>query len=217
MNLLDVLFPKRCVGCGNIGRFFCESCRKTIRCINDNEYICAMCGRPALDGITHPGCRSGYCIDGLISFFHYGGIIQHAIKTLKYRFVTGIAREFVSLVPDTILPKGILIPIPLHKTRLRERGFNQAEILARQFHVPIRTDILVRKKPTKPQTEMKKRKERLQNMQSVFSINSSIRLSYYPAVLLFDDVFTTGATMRDAAGALKRHGVQSVWAVTMAR
>lgn len=212
MNLLDFIFPKRCVNCGKIGRYFCDVCREKIRVIAANDNVCPMCGRPALDGATHPRCRTRYGIDGLTSYFHYGGVIQKAIKVLKYRFVSDLAHEFVSLIPKFPMPQGVLVPIPLHGSRLRYRGFNQAEILAHQLNLPVRTDILRRTKGTPPQAELEKREDRLKNMTGVFEARHA------PArVLLFDDVFTTGATMRSAARALKHAGATFVWAVTMAR
>jgi len=216
MNILDLFFPKRCVGCGKIGKYFCLACQKGIRFVATNELICPMCGRAALDGITHPGCQTRYSIDGLTSFFHYDGIIKKAVKSLKYRFVSNLADEFISLVSFPSLPHGIIIPIPLHPSRLRERGFNQAEVLGLQLsqklHIPQRTDILKRVKKTVPQVNMLKRSDRLKNMEHVFA--SKIASS---DILLFDDVLTTGATMRGAANVLKRAGVKRVWAVTMAR
>ena len=215
MNLLDLVFPKRCVHCGRVGKYFCDKCRLLIRPIADNEQICPMCGRLALDGIIHPGCRTRYCIDGLTSFFHYSGPVQKAIKALKYRYVSDLAEEFISLVPflpSTIYDqRSILVPVPLHLSRLRYRGFNQAEELGKLLRIPMRTDILRRTKATQPQAEMK-RSERLENMKNVFDAHDII-----DDILLFDDVFTTGATMRSAANVLKRAGAKRVWAVTIAR
>lgn len=221
MKLLDILFPKRCVGCGRLGRYFCDSCTKMIQIILTNEAICPMCGRAALDGKTHPRCQTQYGIDGLTSFFRYNGVVRKGIKTIKYRMVSDIASEFVNLIPQQTLPfqksHNIIIPIPLHVSRLRERGFNQAEVLGmhfcRRFEIPMVTDVLVRKKRTVPQVEMKDREKRLKNMASVFAVNKASP----KCVMLFDDVFTTGATMRSAANILKRAGVRRVWAVTMAR
>jgi competence protein ComFC len=216
MNILDYIFPKRCVGCGRLGRYFCDTCRLSIRKIESNEAICPVCERLSLDGATHPRCRSRYAPDGLTSFFHYKGVIQKAIKSIKYRFVSDAAEEFVSLTPKVDFHNHTLIPIPLHTMRVRERGFNQSEILgkllAKRLNVAIRTDILQRIKYTVPQVEMNEKQKRLKNMNSVFSGG---KIS--GKIILFDDVFTTGATMRAAAGELKRHGVQFVWAVTMAR
>lgn len=203
MNLLDLIFPKRCVGCGRIGKYFCSSCLRTIR------------HRP----------QAG---TALISFFRYEGVVRKAIKTLKYRRVSDLAEEFVSLIlPSelTLLPMNqaaVLVPIPLHPSRRRERGFNQAEVLGRelaaQLHIPVRTDILRRIRPTAPQAEIKNRKERLRNVKNVFSVNTdSLMHCHTNSFILFDDVATTGATIKNAARALRQSGVANVRAVTMAR
>ena len=222
MNILDFFFPKRCVGCGRIGRYFCDDCRAKIRYIAANECICPMCGRLALDGATHPGCRTRYGLDGLTSFFHYNGPVRKAVKALKYRRVSDLASEFVSLIPTKLLSSNLLsslfIPVPLHTSRFRLRGFNQAEVLGRivagRLNIPVETDILRRVKMTDSQVDMKNRDERLKNMKNVFQAVKTIQNK---DIMLFDDVCTTGATMRSAANALKRAGAKRVWAVTMAR
>lgn len=220
MAFLDYVFPRWCCGCGAFGRYFCGDCQKSILSIGLNETICPVCERPAVAGFTHPRCRTRYTPDGLTSFFHYEGVIQKAVKTLKYRFVSDIAREFISLIPDAALVSlsgACLMPIPLHPARLRHRGFNQSEVLgrliARQLHIPLVVDILRRDRMTRPQAEMADRKARLRNMHGVFVARKSPFLD----VILFDDVFTTGATVRAAGAALKKAGAKSVWIVTMAR
>ncbi len=256
MNILDLLFPKRCIGCWRFGKYFCDRCTSTINRIEKNESICPVCEKPAIDGATHPRCKTRYSIDGLTSFFRYDGIIRKAVKTLKYRLVTDLAKEFVSLVPfdtfdflrhsglragihpqgpwisgqarnDTKSDKNIaFIPIPLHSSRFRDRGFNQAEILgkllAERLRIPLRTDILKRVKATTPQVEMRDRHARLKNMTGVFHVDKIVLEHYFvktscSTIWLFDDVFTTGATMRAAGETLKRAGAEFVWAVTMAR
>lgn len=177
-----------------------------------------MCGRLAFGGVTHPNCRTRYGIDGLTSFFHYDGPVKKAVKAIKYRLISDLAEEFVSLAtPFTLRTKStILIPVPLHETRYRERGFNQAEVLGRvvaaRLNIPVRTDILRRTRATQPQAEIKERKKRLDNMKNSFE---SKKIS--GNMLLFDDVCTTGATLRNAASALKRAGAQHIWAMTIAR
>ncbi len=223
MNFFDFIFPKRCLGCGRIGKYFCDLCKRRVRLIQPNETICPVCEKSAIDGATHPRCRTRYSLDGLTSFFHYDGIIRKAIKSLKYRLVSNLASEFVSLVDVTKLRynDATLIPIPLHRSRFMERGFNQTEVLGRliagKLHIPMRTDILMRTKKTMPQVEMRDRNERISNMKDVFVYHNSLFTIHTSGVLLFDDVFTTGATMRSAANVLKRNGVKYVWAVTMAR
>lgn len=199
-----------------------------------------MCERPAFGGMTHPRCKTRDALDGLTSFFRYEGIVREAIKVLKYHRVTDLATEFVSCIQTDGTYRGVLLPIPLHPSRFRDRGFNQAEVLgklvASRLHIPIRTDILRRVKKTPPQVEMKDRNDRLRNMRGVFSVTSfwqaslrarpeshgdagqaSMTHTIKGTFFLFDDVFTTGATMRAAGEALKRGGARFVWAVTMAR
>src|SRR4030042_2870162 len=155
MFLLDVLFPRRCLGCGRIGKYFCNKCSLKIRTIKQNEAICPVCERPAIDGRTHPKCSGRYSADGLTGFFRYDGIIRKAVKAIKYRFISDLAEEFAGLLPLTSynfikknIPSGnvIIVPIPLHVKRQRQRGFNQAELLARRVSpylgIPVRTDIL---------------------------------------------------------------------------
>lgn len=230
MNLLDFLFPRRCIGCGKIGNYFCRKCISEIKIIT--QFICPVCGSPAIDGATHPRCKTRYSLDGLTSFFRYNGVIRKAVKAIKYRFVSDLAKEFVDLIPYSILdslskpytliPKPyILVPIPLHPSRLHFRGFNQAEVLgrllAKRLDILFKTNILKRVKKTTPQVEMKDRKKRLKNMEGVFVVNNlTMKQWSNVTIFLFDDVFTTGATLRSAANVLKRRGVKRVWGVVMA-
>jgi competence protein ComFC len=230
MQLLDIFFPKRCVGCGKTGRYFCPSCIRSIKTIQINESICPVCEKPAVDGMTHPKCRGRYTIDGLTSFFRYDGIVRKAVKAVKYRYISDSVKEFVSLIPQTsynfinkniITSNTIIVPIPLHPKRFSERGFNQAELLARQLslrlNIPVDTKLLKRIKYTEPQVKMRKRIDRLKNMDGVFAVSQLSTINYPLSIILVDDVFTTGATMRTAAGVLKRSGLKFVWGITMAR
>lgn len=229
MGILDVFFPKRCFGCGKLGRYFCERCKLTMRVIGGREVICPVCEKPAVDGATHPRCRTRYTIDGLTSFFRYEGIVRKAVKALKYRLVSDLALDFINLIPPNAFNNltiqqynnYLLVPIPLHPSRQRQRGFNQAEVLGRimaeRLGLSMKTDILRRVKKTTPQVEMKDRDKRLQNMTNVFTLFSNVLISQSLKIFLFDDVFTTGATMRSAANTLKRAGAPFVWGITMAR
>lgn len=229
MGILDILFPKRCVGCGRIGKYFCAVCRAKIRIIHTNEAVCPVCQHLSVDGMTHRKCKTRYAPDRQTSFFQYDGPTAKAIKLLKYRSVTDLAEEFVSLIPPQLLRQiprsaragATLLPVPLHASRLRKRGFNQAEVLgqflAHQLQVPLRTDILYRTKYATPQADIKDKKDRIKNMKNVFSISNPQFSIHNSTILLFDDVTTTGATLASAARELKRGGAKRVWAVTMAR
>lgn len=197
VRILDVFFPKRCVGCGRIGTYFCFSCVRSIR---------------------HRASSN----PKFISFFRYEGVVRKAIKALKYRYVSDLADEFVSLVPDMSFPGAVLIPIPLHQSRLRFRGFNQTEVLgglfAKKFHISMRADILRRVRPTAAQAEIKNRSDRIKNVQNVFSVNSgALKHCHADAFILFDDVVTSGATLANARYALMKAGVKDVRMMTLAR
>ncbi|MBI3380263.1 ComF family protein [Candidatus Gottesmanbacteria bacterium] len=197
--------------------------------------ICPVCEGWAIDGMTHPKCKTKYTIDGLTSFFHYDAVIKKGLKLLKYRFVSDLTEEFIDLISLSSLQSllqqfsgqattnnqsTMFIPIPLHPSRQKFRGFNQAEVLgiklAKKLNISIRTDILKRVKKTIPQVEMQDREKRLKNMENVFLVNQLATNDQLPIVILFDDVFTTGATLRAAANALKRKGVKKVWGIVMA-
>lgn len=225
MYILDFIFPRRCVSCNKIGRYFCIKCISQIKFID--RQICPVCSHHAIDGATHPRCRTRYSLDGLTSIFRYDGIIRRAVKSIKYRFVSDLSKEFISLIPSSFFQliisnyqSSILIPIPLHISRFRFRGYNQAEVLSRIFsqrlNIPIQTDILKRIRKTIPQVEMKNREKRLKNMDGVFAVNNlTMKQLSNVTILLFDDVYTTGATLRSAANILKRAGAKKVWGITL--
>lgn len=184
---------------------------------------CPVCGHASIDGSTHLICKRRLRLDGLISFFPYSGIIQKAVKTIKYRYAYTVTEDLMRYVSSLKLPKqSILIPIPLYVSRHRFRGFNQAEILARaiekKFDIPVRTDVLKRVIKTVPQVEMKNREKRLSNMNGAFIINNEeISTLLHKTIVLVDDVYTTGATIQSACETLKREGVKIVWGLTIAQ
>jgi len=198
--------------------------------IATNECECPVCRRRAFGGATHPKCRARYSLDGLTSFFYYNTVVREVIKSVKYRFVSDMVEEFVSLVPGSLyglLPMSssepsIIVPIPLHSARVRYRGFNQAEkistAIGKKLHIPVRMDILARSRYTEPQVSMRDPQKRRENMRKVFALQAGAKEQMNGVgIFLVDDVFTTGATMRSAAEVLKRGDAKFVWAVTMAR
>ncbi len=140
-----------------------------------------------------------------------------------------MASELISNVPisayEIYATKGdvqtILIPIPLHTSRLRFRGFNQSDLLgkliASELNINYSAEILIRQKKTPAQVSMKQKQDRLTNVRSAFSLQNTQLTPDVNNYLLFDDVFTTGATLREAAIVLKRGGAKNVWGVTIAR
>lgn len=223
ISLLDLLFPPRCYGCKRVGEYLCKVCQKTLII---RDYLCPICSRPAISGMTHPVCRRPHGLDGLTTVFKYERVIKQAIKSLKYRFVSDAANTLVNVVPKSVFGNlqsftkaASLYPIPLHSERLKWRGFNQAEQLGRfvanRLEIPIATNLLVRTHKRTPQADISEREQRIANARGLFSKVLSAQIP--PRLILFDDVWTTGATMSEAAKVLKRNGVKWVWGVSLAR
>jgi ComF family protein len=147
----------------------------------------------------------------------------HALKYAGMRYLAqdlaGYIVSYIRAVKIELPPASILVPIPLHRRKLRERGFNQAELLAEElaasFRAPARTDILSRIKYATPQSKIKRREERLKNAAGLYAVKNS--LPEKTTVILVDDVSTTGATLEEAAHVLKAAGAKQVWAFTVAR
>ena len=160
-----------------------------------------MCERQAVDGITHPGCRTRYSLDGLISFYRYDGSVKAAIKRLKYK---PYLSELADIVIDNFYSSSersesrssrpirqaqgrqaqtigyTIVPVPLHTQRERERGFNQASLIgkaiANQLRLQFKDNVLRRIRNTKPQVELKG-DDRRKNVVDAFEISPNILVS----------------------------------------
>jgi len=227
--LLDFMFPKKCLGCGRWGQYICADCLNKIK-IQD-ERICPNCGFPSLGGLSHPSCRRPLRLDGLTSIFVYQGIIKKAIIKFKYKFVTDLAETILELFfsfcgEDKVFTHYVnqenvcLTSVPLFWQRKNWRGFNQAELLgkmiASQLGIKFIPNLLIRQKNTRSQTKLTK-KQRQKNIKGAFKINKNLVFNEKLPIILFDDVWTTGATMKEGAKILKRNHFQKVWGLTLAR
>ncbi len=219
---LALLFPQHCLGCGKEGNFFCSSCNNSLPRIIPP--LCPLCGRPQSSGILCPGCVSWQAgIDGIRSPFRFDGVMREAVHQLKYRHLRVLAVPLARLLNDYLVtspvPGEVLVPVPLHRRRLRERGYNQSGLLARELgklsSLPVMDNCLVREKPTPPQARTKTVAERQSNVASAFTCRDD-RLRN-KQVLLIDDVATSGATLDACARALKAGGAAAVWGLALAR
>lgn len=228
--LLDLLFPKRCLGCGKWGNYFCQDCLKS--CLPLEKQICPVCRKSSISNKAHAKCQTRYSLDGLTSIFPYQGLIKKAVTKLKYKFITDLAQELMATMIHIIvvekdfaflgrLKPGILVPVPLHPRRERQRGFNQAELLgrplAKELGWQVQTDLLKRHQYTKPQVRLQG-KARRQNIKGAFQVNQNFRsMAFCSKLIVFDDVWTTGSTLRECGSVLKRAGAKKVWGLTLAR
>lgn len=229
--MLDVLFPPRCAGCRTFCRqLFCDKCVYTI--LKIRPPYCSICAEP-FDALAYhdPLCRS--CREAKTNFdcaraaWLYEGATRAAIHRLKYDGKSALAARLAPVLSHTIRADDTLnsicfdciAPVPLHKRRERKRGFNQSELLARslaqELEVPF-GNALQRTRATPPQVGLNL-KERQSNVRGAFTITPGFTSPPNAHVLLVDDVFTTGATLRECATVLKKAGAKSVCAVTIAR
>jgi len=224
MFLKDLLFPKFCLSCNKIGTYLCPKCQ------NKLEYFaydtCLYCGKKSLYGVTHPGCQQKFGIDGFLTVFKYNETLKRIIKAFKYRRALAVWEEFSLLIkPNKLIklnnwPKANFIqPIPLHTNKLKDRGFNQAEIITNYFNGYLRLEIgnvLLRKKETKPQAQITTKRKRRLNISGAFTINKKINIKN-TIIILVDDLLTTGDTIKEAGKVLKKNGALLVFALTLAR
>ncbi len=224
MGLFDLIFPDKCLNCGEEDGYIGKNC---LAKITFPKPVCPVCLRPSIDGLTHSKCANPQSLDGLICLWKYEGVIRKAILALKYKFAFKIAEELGDLSAQKILTishqsSAILIPVPLFKYRQNWRGFNQAEeigkMIAEKMKWKFTPDLLIRNKNTVSQTELSKEK-RGENVRGIFSINPKYQpLSIkHHSLILFDDVWTTGSTLKEAGKVLKRKGFKKVWGLTLAR
>lgn len=229
MSLLDLLFPKRCVQCKTLGSYICTHCFSYITFAD--TMVCTLCQRQAMGGMTHPVCRTKYSIDGVFPSLVYKGVVKKLVYTFKYPpYLTDMKVHLVDLLYEGIIQKegfyellqmpSLLIPIPLYKSKLRKRGYNQAFLLAdaleKRLQIPV-VDCLQRVKDTTTQVKLTK-EQRQANITDAFVVKKSFvpEVSKITQAFLIDDVVTSGATLREAAKVLKKAGVAKVWGITLA-
>lgn len=196
--LLDLIFPRQCLGCGKWGKFICQDCQKSIR-FYDRQVFQQI-----------PG------LDDVFVLAHYDGVIQKAVKDIKYRGTFGICQELAEMTRKNFHDKftfDYLVPVPLAEKRLAERGFNQAQKLAKNLKLAPVLNCLVRTRETRPQFDLKL-KERKENVRNAFAATIDC---HDKSLCLVDDVATTGATLSECAKALKKSGASKVFAICVAR
>jgi ComF family protein len=186
--------------------------------------FCPRCGRPQASGIVCPDCwQRPTKIDGVRSPFRFDGAVRKSIHELKYRNLRAISPCLGELLADYLnenpLPGEVLVSVPLHPRRLRERGYNQSALLARELSksidLPVIEDCLVRVKQAQPQVRAVDVEERRRNVADAFVCRDD-KVSG-KQIILIDDVCTSGATLESCAAALKDRGAASVWGLTLAR
>ncbi len=220
--VLDCLFPPSCPICGEVvGKTIepCEKCKCKIwyvsspTCLkcgkeisDEEEEFCEDCSKNKRSYIKgFPIIKYNEAMQGSIAAFKYHNKRNYA-KFYAREIVKKHGREMLNIQPD------VLVPVPVYKTKRRQRGYNQAEVLARELSgyldIPVRTDLVCRKMKTAPQKELGI-KEREENIKKAF--NSSDKIVKYRCALLVDDIYTTGATIEACTKILQKQGIKNVY------
>lgn len=219
--LLDALLAPRCVlcGAGSGGPPLCPSCAADLPRLP--EACCPGCALPTPGGLRCGAClRAPPHFDRTHALYRYDFPVDALIHALKYGHQLALATFLGEQIAER-LPGGervdLVLPLPLHAGRLRQRGFNQALELARplgrRLNIPLAPGICQRVRPTAPQATLPW-KERAANLHNAFAVTDDLRGRH---ILLVDDVMTTGATLNECARTLKLHGAERVTLAVVAR
>lgn len=222
----DVLFPRRCALCDGVlpvgERLRCQKCGNAV--IYIGEDYCMKCGKPVREGEEFcadcAGRETSY--ESGRALFLYDSLMQKSISRFKYHGRCEYAQFYGeelykrfggwvrSVSPDA------LIPVPIHKKRYQKRGYNQAELVAKELGkrsgIPVISDYLERRKNTLPQKELSER-ERFSNLYDAFCVRSVTRELYnnLNCVIIIDDIFTTGSTIEACSKTLRVQGIEKIF------
>lgn len=225
--IVNLLFPRRCPVCGDIvrpfGELICPDCVEELSPVR--QPVCKKCGKEVESG------RMEYCYDCMrrpgtfeqnFALLNYDAVASCSMSAIKYKgrreyldfYSQAVCRKFGKAIrraaPD------VIVPVPVHPSRKRSRGFNQAELLARhigrQLRIPVCAGGLKRAKKTLPQKELNQ-EERLSNLQQAFV--PGVLPRGVKTVLLVDDIYTTGSTMEACTRVLKSMGAKKVYGLTL--
>ncbi|PWU09331.1 MAG: amidophosphoribosyltransferase [Verrucomicrobia bacterium] len=227
-SALDLLYPPHCESCQKPGRLLCRNCVRQLRRIRSP--YCQVCSLP----VSGRSSQKLICADCRLRNFHFqfaicgyeaNDVMRRLIHRFKYHGISRLELLLSQLIfhawrdrRATLQPPEILVPVPLHSRRERERGFNQsarlAKALSRRTGIPYGT-LLKKSVFTESQTLLNRRQRR-QNLRGAFTLRQNSLLTGL-SVMLVDDVLTTGSTLEECSKTLLAGGARAVSAITLAR
>lgn len=223
-SLLNLPFPRFCLGCGYVGVFLCRACEESM--VKLQTPLCFYCNKPSLLGLTHPACRKKDGVDGYISLYKYGGLFKKILLESKYRGAYTVLEDIFSFPQHSlfsilhkwkILFNPIATCVPLHEQRMKERGFNQSDILLKKGPVGLlyhNKQLLVRVVNTDHLANIGNKHKRKEHIKNAFTFIGDITPS---SVLLVDDVITSGSTISECVKVIKKSGVKTALAFSLAK
>lgn len=223
-DFLDIIYPGKCIVCHRIfdspgTKLLCETCRRELNPVTEPR--CKRCSKP-LESMEAELCRDCqgkcFCVEKGFALYPYDANMKKAVRNFKYNGELSCGDFFAGELVDAygkwirdILPDA-LIPVPIHKKRMRFRGFNQAQymadIIGERLEIPVPEGYLIRTENTKPQKGLDV-KSRIENLRNGFKVTHAG--GPFKKVLLVDDIYTTGSTLEACGSALKNAGTDRVY------
>lgn len=226
--ILDLIFPGECLGCGREGSYLCGDCLEKID-LNHSDN-CALCHKPSSGGKICAQCQPETKLKAIWVAADYNQkVLQDLIHNLKYNYLEAIGADLSRLLVKYLKVKNILeqyqirsdnavlIPVPLHKKRFLNRGFNQSDLLAAKLSADLgigKVNFLTRIKNTQTQINLN-RSQRQQNIKDAFSLKGDFNPN--KKAILIDDVVTTGSTLKECAKVLADSGFTEIYGLVIAQ
>jgi len=230
--ILESLIPSYCYGCGRAETYLCEDCFEVIDSLPHS--VCPHCKAGLGMGKLRKDCRRQLNLNRVFSCADYRDTrIKKLINDLKYNYSFALSEplahfaywwlarnEYLDVVQQNI---DVIIPVPVHKSKLKKRGFNHAQKIAQHLgealDIRAESNLLIKTTKTKPQVETENKQERQENIKGTFeviydTVDNSLAGKN---ILLIDDVVTTGSTLSECSKVLRQSSVKEVWALTMAQ
>lgn len=226
--ILDLIFPKDCIGCGGEGKYLCGQCLEKIEFVGSD--YCPLCKKPSPFNEICPVCKKDTAIKAIWVAGDYNKqILQDLIHNLKYNYLEDISANLAQYLLRYLKYKNVFenfkifsdnavfAPVPLHRKRFISRGFNQSKLLANNLGAltGIKTaDILQRLKNTETQINLS-RQQRQENVKGAFEVTN--RNFCNKKIILIDDVLTTGSTFKECAKVLAEAGYDEIYGLVVAQ
>lgn len=214
-DFLAWIFPNKCVGCSALGAYLCRNCLNKVHFYQ--HPICPGCNYEIAKLGIHKACIKNSSLDGLIATSRYEGVMKQFVRQIKYRGYFNMIPSAAKILAESVSGRFdgslVITSVPLHTKRLRVRGFNQSELLARELAKILKlpySNLIVKKRATKQQAELN-RQARLVNLDNAFEITKTPPKK----LILVDDVCTTGATLSACAKTLKKSGSIQVYGLVL--